>query len=83
LGHDIDGPISGLPELVNKLKTGRRVADCAATNLAEFVLGRSVVDDNSCALQDAKNQFAASGSFTDYFRALLTSPGFLTRDGGK
>ena len=83
LGPDIDGPISGLPALVDKLKTGRRVADCAATNLAEVVLGRSVVEDNSCALQDAKNQFAASGSFNDYFRALLTSPGFLTRDGDK
>jgi Protein of unknown function (DUF1592)/Protein of unknown function (DUF1588)/Protein of unknown function (DUF1595)/Protein of unknown function (DUF1587) len=80
LGADVDGPITGLPDLVDKLKTGRRVSDCAATNIAEFVLGRSVVTDNSCALQDSRNQLAASGSFKDYFRALLTSPGFLTRD---
>ncbi len=66
---------------MDKLKIGRRVSDCAATNIAEFVLGRSVVADNSCALQDSRNQLAASGSFKDYFRALLTSPGFLTRDG--
>lgn len=83
LGSDLSGTITGLPDLIGKLKTGRRVSDCAATNMAQFVLGRSVVGDNSCAMQEAKNQFAASGSFTDYFRALLTSPGFLTRDGEK
>jgi hypothetical protein len=83
LGPGLEGPISGLPDLVSKLQGSRRVSDCAATNLAEFVLGRSVIEDDSCSLQEAKNQFAASGSFTDYFRALLTSPGFLTRDGQK
>ena len=81
LGADVDGPITGLPDLVDKLTTGRRVSDCAATNMAEFVLGRSVVTDNSCSLQESRNQLAASGSFRDYFRALLTSPGFLTRHG--
>ncbi|MEO8213313.1 MAG: DUF1588 domain-containing protein, partial [Myxococcales bacterium] len=80
LGADLDGPISDLPDLVAKLKTGRRVADCASRNLAVFVLGRSVVEDQSCALQQVKDRFAASGSFTDYYRAMLTSPAFVTRD---
>lgn len=80
LGPDLDGPISDLPDLVAKLKTGRRVADCASRNLAVFVLGRSVVGDQSCAFQQVKDRFAASGSFMDYYRAMLTSPAFVTRD---
>ena len=83
LGADLDGPIAGLPDLVARLKVGRRVADCAATNLAVFVLGRTVQGDNSCALQRVGDKFAASGSFTDYYRAMLTSPGFITRDVGQ
>ena len=83
LGPDLDGPVSGLPDLVTKLEMGRRVSDCAASNLAIFVLGRSVVEDTSCALQAAKDRFATTGAFGDYYRALLTSGGFLTRDADK
>ena len=40
-----------------------------------------MIGDNSCAFQNVKDQFAMSGgSFIDYYRAILTSPGFLTRD---
>jgi hypothetical protein len=80
LGPDLDGPISGLPDVVAKLKSGRRASDCAARNMAAIVLGRSVATDTSCAFQDIKDRFAASGSFADYFRAMLTSPAFATRD---
>jgi hypothetical protein len=80
LGGDLSGTITGLGDLVTKLQSGRRLADCASRNMAPFVLGRSVVTDNSCALQTVKDTFAMSGSFTDFYRAMLTSPGFLTRD---
>ena len=80
LGADLDGPIGGLPDLVGRLQTGRRVSDCASTNLAVFVLGRDVKTDDSCALQDVKDQFAKTGAFADFFRALMTSPAFITRD---
>jgi hypothetical protein len=56
------------------------VSDCAATNLAVFVLGRTFSADNACSLQPIKDRFQATGSFADYYRALLTSPAFLTRD---
>jgi hypothetical protein len=37
--------------------------------------------DNSCAFQNVKDQFVASGgNFLAYYRAMLNSPGFLTRD---
>jgi hypothetical protein len=80
LGPDLDGPISGLSDVVTKLKTGRRAVDCASRNLAAVVIGRSVATDTSCAFQDVKDHFAQSGSFPDYFRAMLTSPAFATRD---
>lgn len=78
--NELNGPITGLPDLVARLKTGRRVPDCAATNLSKFVLGREVKQDTSCALSTIKDKFAATGSFKDYYRAILTSPGFVTRD---
>jgi hypothetical protein len=80
LGPDLDGPINGLPDVVAKLKAGRRASDCASRNMAAIVLGRSVATDSSCAFQTVKDHFAASGSFADYFRAMLTSPAFATRD---
>jgi hypothetical protein len=80
LGPDLDGPVSGLGDVVAKLKAGRRATDCASRNLAAVVLGRSVATDTSCAFAAVKDHFAQSGSFADYFRAMLTSPGFATRD---
>ena len=77
---ELNGAITGLPDLVARLKNGRRVPDCAVTNLSTYVLGREVKQDNSCALSTVKDKFARTGSFKDYYRAILTSPGFLTRD---
>jgi hypothetical protein len=79
-GGALTGPVSGLDELVTKLNMGRRLSDCAARNMAPFVLGKTVITDQSCALAEVKDRFAESGSFPDFFRAMLTSPGFLTRD---
>ncbi|HEY2901990.1 MAG TPA: DUF1592 domain-containing protein [Polyangia bacterium] len=81
LGPDLDGPISGLPDLVTKLKMGRRVSDCAVKNLSKPTIGRDdLLNDNSCGLQAVKDKLAGTGSFADYYRAVFTSPGFLTRD---
>lgn len=80
LGAGIDGPANGVAELAARLVNARRVADCAVTNLATIALGQDTKADTSCALRTVQDTFAASGSFTDLFRALLTSPGFATRD---
>ena len=79
LGADLDGPVSGLGDLIVRLQVGRRVSDCAVTNLSVFMLGKSD-SEKSCALQNVKDQFSKTGSFKDFYRALLTSPGFATRD---
>jgi Protein of unknown function (DUF1592)/Protein of unknown function (DUF1588)/Protein of unknown function (DUF1595)/Protein of unknown function (DUF1587) len=80
LGPALAGPVAGLPELISKLQQGRMVSDCAAANLGQMTLGRQVQADLSCAVQGVKDKFASSGSFIDFYRALLTSPGFVTRD---
>jgi hypothetical protein len=80
LGPDLDGAVSGLGDVAVKLRTGRRVADCAAGALEKYALGYSPEAEQSCALRDVKNAFAKSGSFLDFFRALALSPAFRSRD---
>jgi hypothetical protein len=81
LGADLDGPIDGVGALAAKLTQGRRLSDCAATNLALLTLGRDdVKSDTSCALQQVKDQFAGTGKFRDFYKALATSPAFIKRD---
>jgi hypothetical protein len=36
--------------------------------------------ENSCQMKQVKDDFAKTGSFPQLFRAILTSPAFLTRD---
>jgi hypothetical protein len=83
LGEDIAGPVSGIQDLGARLdRLRRRVAHCAGTHMAKFSMGHDPGAENSCALQQAKDLFWTSGSFATFFRALATSPGFLTRDPG-
>ena len=82
LGSDLDGPVSSLKDIADRLKTGRRVADCAATHLAEYALAHNPSAENACALRQIKDNFATSGKFVDLFKAILTSPAFATRDLG-
>ena len=81
LGPDIAGPVSGVAELAAKLKANpARVSDCAATYMAQYSLGHDPNAANSCAIQAVKQTFAQTGSFTDFFKALATSPAFVARD---
>jgi hypothetical protein len=83
LGQDIAGPVAGINELATTLdRLRRRVAHCAGTHMATFSLGHDPGAENSCGLQQAKDLFYKTGSFSAFFRALVTSPGFLTRDPG-
>ena len=83
LGLDIAGPVAGLNDLAQRLhQLSRRVAHCAGTNMAKFSIGHDPAAENSCALQQAKETFYKTGSFSAFFRAFATSPGFLTRDPG-
>jgi len=76
----LDGSANGLTDLVLRLQSTRKFADCAAGNLVSIAVGRIVTADDACALQGVRDQFAQNGSFTDLIRAVATSPAFLTRD---
>jgi hypothetical protein len=80
LGPDLDGDVSSMKDIADRLKTGRRVSDCATKLLAEYTLNHNPNEQNSCALQQIKDDFAATGKFVDLFKAILTSPAFATRD---
>ena len=79
-GAMLSGPVTGLPDVIARLEQGRLVSDCAAANLAVMTLGLEIKDVHSCAINAVRDQFATSGSFVDFYRALLTSPAFITRD---
>jgi hypothetical protein len=80
LGDDLDGAVSGVDDLAKRLGQGRRASDCGAIYLATYVLGRDFKTDQSCAVATVKDKLASSGSFRDFFKALVTSPAFITRD---
>jgi hypothetical protein len=82
LGPDIDGDVSSMKDIADRLKTGRRVADCATKVLARYTLNHNPNEENSCAIEQIKDSFAASGKFADLFKAILTSPAFAKRDLG-
>ncbi len=81
-GADIDGDVSTLKDIADRLKSGRRVADCAVGQLAKYTLDHDPRTENSCAIQQIRNSFAASGKFVDLFKSIITSPAFATRDLG-
>jgi hypothetical protein len=80
VGPDIDGPVSSLKDIADRLKTGRRLADCAAANLAQYTLTHNPSLENSCALQQIKDDFAKNQNVVGLLKAILTSPAFTTRD---
>lgn len=79
-GPDMDGPISSLKEVADRLKTGRRMADCAAVNLTQYTLRHNASQEGSCAFEQIKDAFVKSGNIVSLFKAILTSPAFTTRD---
>jgi hypothetical protein len=81
MGSSLDGPADGVGDLISRLRSSREFPDCASAKISAIAMGRTLADDNSCALRDVQDQFAKSESFIDLFKALATSPGFLTRDG--
>jgi Protein of unknown function (DUF1592)/Protein of unknown function (DUF1588)/Protein of unknown function (DUF1595)/Protein of unknown function (DUF1587)/Protein of unknown function (DUF1585) len=80
LGADLDGPASGLDDLVSRLRPTRRVADCASAQLSAAALGRETASNQTCAMQAIRDAFADSGSFQELFKNIVTSPGFILRD---
>jgi hypothetical protein len=79
-GTTIPTMVSGADEVAQLLMQGRQVSDCAADTLATYMLEHSPDVEGSCGLQAVKDSFQASGSFSQLFASILTSPAFATRD---
>jgi hypothetical protein len=85
VGPDLKGLLADTAALARQLNSAavrRRIAYSAAKNLTLYVMGHDASRENSCALQNVKEEFYQTGSFTAFFKSLLTSPGFSTRDPG-
>ena len=72
--------LKGVGDLAKALSGGRQVSDCAAGVLATYMLEHSPDTQSSCAFQAVRDRFQQTGSFSDLFTAILTSPAFLARD---
>jgi hypothetical protein len=72
--------VSGVSDVAKLFTAGRQVSDCAADNLTAYTMEHSPDVENSCDLQNVKNDFLQSGSLPGLFTAILTSPAFATRD---
>jgi hypothetical protein len=85
VGSDMKGPLASaaaLAALLNSDGVRRRVAYSGGSHLALFTMGTDSNLINSCELQAVKEHFYQTGSFTDFYSGLVTSPGFVTRDPG-
>ena len=77
---DMPVMLANAKDLAAHLASGRQVSDCAADHLATYTLDHSPTFEGSCELQTIRDRFQQSGSFSELFTSILTSPAFLTRD---
>jgi len=85
VGPDLKGTLADPAALATQLNgTGirKRIAYAAGSYLSTYTLGTDANVPNSCELQNIKEQLYQAGSFKDFYKALATSPGFVTRDPG-
>jgi hypothetical protein len=85
VGPELRGTVAdtlALAAQLNRDDVRRRVAFSGARHLTLYLMGRDAALDNSCLLEDVQEQFYRTGSFPSFFRSLLTSPGFQSRDPG-
>ena len=82
-GHpDMPVMLANANDLAAALASGRQVSDCTADHLATYTLDHSPTVEGSCELQAIRDHFQTTGSFSELFTSILTSPAFLTRDVG-
>ncbi len=77
---DVDGPFTGVPELVSRLLESQQVRDCVVTQWFRFAYGRGEGADDACNLRMLEDQFDASKSnIRSLLLALTQTDAFLYR----
>jgi hypothetical protein len=79
LGAGLDGRVSGVGDLSDRIRRSGRLPECATRHMAAYALGRDFGSADRCSLGSAEKRFATSGSFVDLFRGVALAPGFSTR----
>jgi len=74
--------LANVEQMAALFAAGRQVSDCTAETLTTYTLDHNPTTENACELQALRDRFEQSGSFSDLFTSILTSPAFLTRDLG-
>jgi hypothetical protein len=81
LGMDLDGPVAGIDDLAKRL-SGARTAECATYRLIQMTVETGSGSIDNCSLAPIRDELTKKGTFSTFFKAIVTSPAFLTRDLG-
>lgn len=57
---DVDGPLEGVPELVNRLSESTEVSQCIVKQVFRYAFGRAETERDACALDKLEQQFRAT-----------------------
>jgi hypothetical protein len=77
-GTDVDGPVAGARELIDRLAGSRQASDCVVTTWFRFGQGRGPSADDACTLESLHTAFQAShGNLRDLIVALTQTDAFL------
>jgi hypothetical protein len=77
---DVDGPVSGAVELVQKLASSEQVSNCYATQWMSFGYGRGFAAEDACTRARVEAAFAATeGNVRELLIALTQTDAFMYR----
>ena len=77
--RDMDGPVSSVRELGEKLANSAEARDCYVTQTFRFFFGREVEAADACSIERLKQSFAQDRSLSGLIVALTQSDAFLYR----
>ncbi len=78
---DMEGKFNGGVELAEKLAESASVRDCVATQFFRYAVGRTETKKDTCSLQKAREEFAASGGdFQELLVKLVKTDAFRYRE---
>jgi hypothetical protein len=77
---DRDGPFADARDLLGRLSTSRRAAECFVSHSFEYWMGRKAAVSDGFALSRAATGYeTAGGDYTALLKAFFSSDSFLTR----
>jgi len=76
----LDGPLTSVQDLAEKLRSSPAVRDCMATTWYRYAMGRALTQDDSCSVAEVKTAFEKTGGdLRELLVAITLSTGFRYR----